>query len=38
MEQLQFNLFEKVIIIKTYIFSLLQYTMIFSGLPTDYIK
>ena len=33
-----FNLFEKVIIIKTYIFSLLQYTMIFTDLPTDYIK
>ena len=33
-----FNLFEKVIIIKTYIFSLLQYTMIFIDSPTDYIK
>ena len=33
-----FNLFEKVIIIKTYIFSLLQYTMIFTDLPIDYIK
>ena len=33
-----FNLFEKVIIIKTYIVSLLQYTMILTDLPTDYIK
>ena len=36
--KIYFNLFEKVIILKTYIFSILQYTMIFSEIPIIYIN
>ena len=36
--KIYFNLFEKVIILKTYIFCILQYTMIFSEIPIIYIN
>ena len=36
--KIYFDLFEKVIILKTYIFSILQYTMIFSEIPLVYIN
>ena len=36
--KIYFNLFEKVIILKTYILSILQYTMIFSEIPLVYIN
>ena len=37
-KKIYFNLFEKVIILKTYIFRILQYTMIFSEIPLVFIN
>ena len=38
MEQKHFNKLERIIFLKTYIFSLLQYTMPFIELPQNYTK